>query len=146
MKKDFTIIYGPNLKTFRARKGLKQDELAEIAGITRPQYTSWEKKTDIKVTLESAERIAAALEVTVNDLTNVKTNEDAPEEIYRNIVEGNTEYILIPRTVLQEKYRLVAIEQINKDQAFLQGQFEIIQSLFDQLNRLGINPADVKKA
>lgn len=146
MKKDFTIIYGPNLKTFRTKKGLNQEELAEIAGITRPQYTSWEKKTDIKVTLELAEKIAAALGVAVNDLTNVKTNEDGSEEVYRNIVEGNTEYILIPRTVLQEKYRLVAIEQIEKDQAFLQGQFEIIQSLFAQLNRLGLNPADIKKA
>lgn len=37
------------------------------------------------------------------------------EEIYRNIVEGNTEYILIPRSVLQEKYRLVSLEQFEKE-------------------------------
>src|SRR5688500_17789796 len=28
---------------------------------------------------------------------------ETSEEIYRNIVEGNTEYLLIPRSVLQEK-------------------------------------------
>lgn len=33
-------------------------------------------------------------------------------EVYRNIVEGNTEYVLILRSVLQDKYRIVAVEQI----------------------------------
>lgn len=37
--------------------------------------------------------------------------EDTPEEIYRKIVEGGTEYLLIPRSALEGKYRLVAMEQ-----------------------------------
>lgn len=69
-----------------------------------------------------------------------------PEEVYKNIVEGNTEYILIPRTVLQEKYRLVAIEQIQKDQAFLQGQFETITRLLNQLDKLNAQSLEVQKA
>jgi transcriptional regulator with XRE-family HTH domain len=79
-----------------------------------------------------------------------------PEEIYRNIVEGNTEYILIPRTVLQEKYRLVAIEQIQKesakieadkikDQSIIDHHVEMINKLLDQIDKLNSKPSEMQK-
>jgi hypothetical protein len=57
------------------------------------------------------------------------------EEIYRNIVEGNTEYILIPRSVLQEKYRLVALEQFQKDKE----QMDKDRSTIDRLLSMNEN-------
>jgi hypothetical protein len=44
-----------------------------------------------------------------------ENKEKTADEVYRDIVEGNTEYILIPRSVLQEKYRLVSIEKLEED-------------------------------
>lgn len=53
-----------------------------------------------------------------NNTPAIKTNEKVidEEEVYRNIVEGNTEYLLIPRTVLQEKYRMVPVEKIAQEE------------------------------
>lgn len=77
-----------------------------------------------------------------------------PEEVYRNIVEGNTEYILIPRSVLNEKYRLVAIEQIEKDKTQAEKQSKQIDfliegqmKLIDKITELQLQPklAEVQK-
>jgi transcriptional regulator with XRE-family HTH domain len=128
-----------NIKELIAEKQLKKADFSKKMDISRQTLDNWINGTT-SPTQKDLDKMS-----TIFDELQLKTSKD-PEDIYRNIVEGNTEYILIPRTVLQEKYRLVAIEQINKDQAYLQGQFEIIQSLFAQLNRLGLNPADIKKA
>lgn len=53
------------------------------------------------------------------------------EEVYRNIVEGNTEYVLIPRSVIQEKYRLVSLEQLEKDRLQMENDKKIIDRLLD---------------
>lgn len=42
-------------------------------------------------------------------------DEPINEEIYKKIVEGNTEYLLIPRSVLKENYRLKSLEEYEKE-------------------------------
>lgn len=42
-------------------------------------------------------------------------DESINEEIYKKIVEGNTEYLLIPRSVLKENYRLKSLEEYEKE-------------------------------
>jgi hypothetical protein len=85
--------------------------------------------------------------------TDNKQNE--PEEIYRNLVEGNTEYILIPRSVLQEKYRLVSLEefadrakqsekdreQMLKDRVFMEALLEQNKLLQNKLADLLVSPS-----
>jgi hypothetical protein len=51
------------------------------------------------------------------------------EQVYRTIVEGKTEYVLIPRNILQGEYKLVAAEQLTKDQ-------KTIDKLLDQNEKL----------
>lgn len=64
--------------------------------------------------------------------SNSTDNTEKPlGEIYRNIVEGSTEYILIPRSVLQEKYRLVPLEQIQKDKDDAQKKSAHIDALLE---------------
>jgi hypothetical protein len=58
-------------------------------------------------------------------------------EVYRTIVEGETEYILMARSVLQEKYRLVAIEQLNHDKATIDKLLDQIEKLQGKLLGLG---------
>lgn len=54
-----------------------------------------------------------------NEPAIIENNPD-PGEIYRKIVEGGTEYLLIPKTALEGKYRLVAIEHISQQEKELE--------------------------
>lgn len=54
----------------------------------------------------------------VPNTTDNKKNSYLREGVYQTIVEGHTEYVLIPRTVLNET-QLVSTEQINKTWAEL---------------------------
>jgi hypothetical protein len=78
----------------------------------------------------------------VKESTDNSIMED-PEEVYRKLVEGNTEYVLIPRSVLQEKYRLVSLEQFQKDKEQMEkdkkeseNQQRIIDKLLDQYDKV----------
>jgi hypothetical protein len=51
-----------------------------------------------------------------NGTDNKGKSAEAREGAYRTIVEGYTEYYLIPKTIFQEKYILVALDQFNKEQ------------------------------
>jgi hypothetical protein len=62
-------------------------------------------------------------------------------EVYRTIVEGKTEYLLIPRSVLQEKYRIQSIEDMEKDRAVLDALIEFNREL---LRRTDTSTASVK--
>lgn len=75
------------------------------------------------------------------------------EEVYRNLVEGNTEYILIPRSVLQEKYRLVALEQfqkdkeqMDKDKAVIDRLLSMNEALIAEVTSLKTKAPEVQKA
>jgi transcriptional regulator with XRE-family HTH domain len=52
------------------------------------------------------------------------------------LVEGKTEYVLVPRNVLQDKYRLVPLEQFLKDKADQENNKKIIDWLLDQNEKL----------
>lgn len=59
-------------------------------------------------------------------------NESDPE-VYRTIVEGKTEYLLIPRSVMQEKYRLRSMEDIEKDRVVLDALIEFNRLLLSKV-------------
>ncbi len=56
--------------------------------------------------------------------------------VYKKIVEGNTEYVLIPRSVLNEKYRLVSVEKIEKEKEDSEKDKRTIDRLLDQNEKL----------
>lgn len=64
----------------------------------------------------------------VQGSTDNEENVTISENVYRTIVEGNTEYVLIPRTVLKDT-RLMSIEQIENDK-------KIMDILLDQNQKL----------
>jgi len=58
---------GRNIKKFRENKNLTQEEMAEQLNVTRQTVSSWETgRTEPDI--ETLERIAAALDVTVEEL------------------------------------------------------------------------------
>lgn len=66
-------------------------------------------------------------------MSDNKENPIQEAEVYRTIVEGNTEYLLIPRSVLQDKYRLRSLEDIEKDQKVLDRLLDAHEKMLDRL-------------
>jgi transcriptional regulator with XRE-family HTH domain len=113
-----------NIKKYRELRKYSVQDLADKMNIGKAGIYKWEAG-ETKPGQESLTALAKALDCSVSELlgenpTSVQEtgdNKDLPAvgDVYRNIVEGNTEYILIPRAVLAERYRLVSIEQFEKD-------------------------------
>lgn len=58
-------IFGDNIKRLRKNKGLKQQELAEILGISQKSYSHWENgKTE--PSFENLVKLADLLEVSLD--------------------------------------------------------------------------------
>ena len=56
------------LRWYRCRKGLRQKDVAELAGLDRKTYTQYESQTREYYPPVTMERLAAALSVTIEDL------------------------------------------------------------------------------
>ncbi len=57
-----------NVKRYRAKKGLSQDQLARKAGVTYSTLTKLESGVNQNPKVKTLQQIAAALDVTLNDL------------------------------------------------------------------------------
>jgi hypothetical protein len=139
-------------------KGIKLYKLAEMSGLGNTLEKAYEKDREMRTS--TTERFIQKMginsvwweqqkgEVFSKNGTEVKESTDNsimedPEEVYRKLVEGNTEYVLIPRSVLQEKYRLVSLEQFQKDKEQMEkdkkeseNQQKIIDKLLDQYDKV----------
>ena len=57
-----------NIKKFRKQKGLSQDKLSKLAGVTLTTLVKMESGANDNPKIKTLKKIANALEVTVNDL------------------------------------------------------------------------------
>lgn len=67
-------MIGKNLQKMRKQKGLTQEALAEAAGVARQTIAKWEAE-ESSPDLETAQRLAAALDVSLDDLANAPAEE-----------------------------------------------------------------------
>ncbi len=67
-------MIGKNLQRLRKQKGLTQESLAETVGVARQTVAKWEAEESTP-DLEMSGRLAAALDVTLDDLVNASENE-----------------------------------------------------------------------
>lgn len=65
-------------------------------------------------------------------------------EAIRAVVEDGTEYLVVPRLVLEGKYRLVPIEQIEKEQKELETRSEQIQALHGIIRDMSARPINIQ--
>ena len=70
MSKDVTVKFGKRVREIRVLKKLSQEELAEKAGVHRT-YIGMIERGEKNITLENIEKIATALEISLNELMNL---------------------------------------------------------------------------
>ncbi len=67
-------MIGKNLQTLRKQKNLSQEALAELIGVTRQTIAKWESQESTP-DLEMSGKLAAALNVSLDDLVNAPEGE-----------------------------------------------------------------------
>lgn len=130
--------------------GITSQRLGQYAnGISKPKvdfYDRWKEVfgEDLKELVESG------FEKNVSHETQNEKNpaqSEVPESIYRDLVEGNSEYKLVPKTILQEEYRIMLLSEIEYRNTLTNKALESrdrminvlenrISELTDQINKL----------
>lgn len=64
---DIAKIIGQRIRNYRTQKGLSQEKLAELAGC-HPTYIGQLERGEKNATLESVEKIAAAMDISLSEL------------------------------------------------------------------------------
>jgi putative transcriptional regulator len=106
-KKSLTIkIAGNQLAALRNEKGLNQEDLGEKIGYSTQTINNWEAKKYFKIPIEVGKTLAKILEISIDDLINVKTtniiSEDGPVygksdlkdliiDLQKQLLKANTE-------------------------------------------------------
>lgn len=64
---DIAKIIGQRIRNYRTQKGLSQEKLAELAGC-HPTYIGQLERGEKNATLESVEKIASAIDISLSEL------------------------------------------------------------------------------
>ena len=64
---DVAKIIGQRIRNYRTQKGLSQEKLAELAGC-HPAYIGQLERGEKNATLESVEKIASAMDISLSEL------------------------------------------------------------------------------
>ena len=64
---DIARIIGQRIRNYRTQKGLSQEKLAELAGC-HPTYIGQLERGEKNATLESVEKIASAMDISLSEL------------------------------------------------------------------------------
>lgn len=72
MSKSISII-AKNIKSIREKRGVSQDKLSKLAGVTLHTITKIESGVTLDPRIETVKKIASALGVSIDDLINKNT-------------------------------------------------------------------------
>lgn len=86
----YFYINGSNLKKFRERENITQDELAVSLAVTRQTINSWEAKNSAKLDEKKLDKLIHVLKVSKEDLYNRKINNESSEiPFYDTVLFGD---------------------------------------------------------
>lgn len=81
-----------------------------------------------------------------SDNTGKQQLDFSPEDVYRKIIEGGTEYLLVPKTAFEGHYRFVPIEQIQAQTRELERRDHQIEGLYEIIKLIASGrPIDFSK-
>lgn len=106
---DITKILGQRIRNYRISKGLSQEKLAELSGC-HPTYIGQIERAEKNATVESIEKIATALSVSLSKLFE---NLGVEESKTRNIPLECYEFIL-SKTAQEQECILAILTEIDK--------------------------------
>ncbi|GLR19575.1 hypothetical protein GCM10007940_41910 [Portibacter lacus] len=75
--------FGSNLMQFRSKKGLSQEAFASLIGVHLTNLSKYERSKSVP-SLEIAEKMAAILDITIDELVYGEQNEKAKNQISDN--------------------------------------------------------------
>ena len=105
---DIAKILGQRIRNYRTSKGLSQEKLAELAGC-HPTYIGQVERGEKNVTVESIEKISAALKVSLSELFEKlgKSGDEAsvPLECYE---------LILTKSKAEQKQILCILTEIDK--------------------------------
>ena len=91
MRKGENNMVGNNIKRFRTKCGMTQDELAEKLSVTRQAVSNWERgKTEPDI--ETLDRLAQALDVSTEELIYGEEAKKKSKQIYLKISQNGIEF------------------------------------------------------
>ncbi|MBR6796581.1 MAG: helix-turn-helix transcriptional regulator [Clostridia bacterium] len=103
---DLAKIIGQRIRNYRTQLGLSQEKLAELAGC-HPTYIGQLERGEKNATLESIDRVASSLKVSLSRLFENLGGEDASE---RNLPLQCYEFLLTKSPEEQEQIIKILIE------------------------------------
>lgn len=116
-------------------------------------YKKWKNEfgEDLEALIDEANASRGTLNHTSVDKPgdNSKKNNGLPLEEIKRIIEGETDYYVIPKSILEGNYRIVAIEQIQKDEKELSDRQEQIMKLTEIIRGMalgGLGAKSIKEA
>lgn len=113
-------VSGKLIASYRLRiPGLTQEKLAKQLKIPRSRLAGWESRDQAAIEKPQFEVLKDVLGIP--DESQTKDNHDGlpveseRDKVYRELIEGKTEYLVIPRITFQEKYRTVPVEVLERE-------------------------------
>ena len=103
---DLAKIIGQRIRNYRTQLGLSQEKLAELAGC-HPTYIGQLERGEKNATLESIDKVASSLKVSLSRLFENLGGEDASE---RNLPLQCYEFLLTKSPEEQEQIIKILIE------------------------------------
>ncbi len=105
---DITKTVGQRIRNYRTQKGLSQEKLAELSGC-HPTYIGQVERGEKNTTLESIEKIASALGITLEKLLE-KIGENQPKTGEKNYPLECYEFISTKSIAEQEQIYRILLE------------------------------------
>ncbi len=103
---DLTKIVGQRIRNYRTRLGLSQEKLAELAGC-HPTYIGQLERGEKNATLESIDKVASSLKISLSKLFENLGGENTSE---RNLPLECYEFLLTKSQEEQEQIMKILIE------------------------------------
>ncbi len=103
---DLTKIVGQRIRNYRTRLGLSQEKLAELAGC-HPTYIGQLERGEKNATLESIDKVASSLKISLSKLFENLGGENTSE---RNLPLECYEFLLTKSQQEQEQIMKILIE------------------------------------
>jgi transcriptional regulator with XRE-family HTH domain len=111
---------GRRIEQLRKNRNWEQSDLADKLGVAQGTVSNWENGKGAGIKSDDLSKLSKLFAVSTDYILFGKQapriETDVPNTIYKDLVEANTEYRLVPKTILDVEYRIVLQSEIEQKQ------------------------------